>query len=186
MRATVTTYDALQHCTALTQPAGRGVAMDCARTGKGEEASPHGLVEAAVGGAMLLAMGEEALEDETVDITGARAEVRIQAGRYFEAIHVTIKMPAIDSADTRKRLFQLYPCGIQLIFGIQLGHHLWPRLTPSEGVCSTTAISTQSSWTGGWRRRFRSRVACTTLSSALPLTCRESYSQCSARGGPAA
>ncbi|MBW2457877.1 MAG: OsmC family protein [Deltaproteobacteria bacterium] len=104
MRATVTTYDALQHCTAITQPAGKGVAMDCARTGKGEEPSPNSLVEAAVGGAMLLAMGEEALEDETVDITGARADVRIQAGRYFEAIHVTIKMPAIESAEVRKKL----------------------------------------------------------------------------------
>jgi hypothetical protein len=106
MRATVTTYDALQHCTALTKPAGKAVAVDCARTGKGEEAEPNALVEAAVGGAMLLAMGAEALEDESVDLTGAKAEVRIQAGRYYEAIHITMKMPAIASTEARTRLEQ--------------------------------------------------------------------------------
>jgi len=104
MRATVTTYDAPQHCTAVTPPAGRSVAMDCFRTGKGEESSPMSLVEAAIGGAILLAMGEAALEDESLDMTGARAEVRIQAGRYFETVNVVIKMPAIESDEARKRL----------------------------------------------------------------------------------
>lgn len=45
-----TTYDALQHCTAVKESRAKAVSMDCPYTGKGEEFSPTNLVEAVLGG----------------------------------------------------------------------------------------------------------------------------------------
>ena len=52
--------------------------MDCPYTGKGEEFSPTNLVEAALGGCMLIAMGTIAMRHE-LDLSGARIDVGIAA-----------------------------------------------------------------------------------------------------------
>jgi putative redox protein len=73
-----TTYDSTQHCTAVTAAKGKQVSMDCPYTGKGEELSPTNLVEAALGGCMLLAMGAIAMRHD-IDLSGARMDVTIAA-----------------------------------------------------------------------------------------------------------
>ena len=73
-----TTYDSVQHCTALKESQAKTVSMDCPYTGKGEEFSPTNLVEAALGGCMLLAMGAIAMRHD-VDLSGARIDVSISA-----------------------------------------------------------------------------------------------------------
>jgi len=108
MGSTVTTYDALQHCMALATPPGKTVAMTCPTTGTGDELSPDNLVEAAIGGCMLMSMGTVAMGDDPLDIEGARAAVRVQATGHsvlrYEAIHVTMTMPQSYPAEERKRL----------------------------------------------------------------------------------
>ncbi len=52
--------------------------MDCPYTGKGEEFSIANLVEAALDGGMLLAMGALASRHE-VDLSGARSDMKITA-----------------------------------------------------------------------------------------------------------
>ena len=71
-----TTYDSLQHCTALKESRAKLVSMDCPYTGMGEEFSPTNLVEAALGGCMLLAMGAIGLRHE-INLSGARVDVDI-------------------------------------------------------------------------------------------------------------
>jgi uncharacterized OsmC-like protein len=76
MTSVRTTYDGPQHCSALKEPHGKTVAMDCPYTGEGEELSPGNLVEAALAGCILLSMGALATRNE-IDISGTRIEVRI-------------------------------------------------------------------------------------------------------------
>ena len=70
------TYDGDQHCTALREPLGNTVAMDCPYTGKGEEFSPGNLVGSALAGCMFLSMGAVAQRDN-LDLTGAHVEVEL-------------------------------------------------------------------------------------------------------------
>ena len=70
------TYDGAQHCTALREPQGNTVAMDCPYTGKGEEFSPGNLVGSALAGCMFLSMGAVAQRDK-LDFTGASVDVEI-------------------------------------------------------------------------------------------------------------
>ena len=70
------TYDGDQHCTALREPQGNTVAMDCPYTGKGEEFSPGNLVGSALAGCMFLSMGAVAQRDK-LDITGACVDVEL-------------------------------------------------------------------------------------------------------------
>ena len=92
-----TTYDSLQHCTALKESRARAVSMDCPYTGKGEEFSPTNLVEAALGGCMLLAMGAIATRHD-VDLSGVRIDVSISATdkpvMRFGEVDVAVMMPA--------------------------------------------------------------------------------------------
>ncbi len=71
MSRILTTYDGPQHCAATREPHGESVAMDCPYTGKGEELSPTNLVEAALGGCMLLSMGNLAMRNN-IDIKGTK------------------------------------------------------------------------------------------------------------------
>ena len=92
-----TSYDSQQHCTALKESRAKAVSMDCPYTGKGEEFSPTNLVEAALGGCMLLAMGAIAMRHD-VDLSGARIDVSISATdkpvMRFSEVDVAVMMPA--------------------------------------------------------------------------------------------
>ncbi|MHC4940721.1 MAG: OsmC family protein [Planctomycetota bacterium] len=102
-----TLYDAAQHCVALKESRHKRVAMDCPHTGKGEEFSPTNLVEGALGGCMLLAMGTFAGR-HGIDLTGARISVGITATdkpvMRYERVEVEVGMPAGLSAADRTAL----------------------------------------------------------------------------------
>ncbi len=102
-----TSYDALQHCTALKKSRGKMISMDCPYTGKGEEFSPTNLVEAALSGCMLMAMGTIAMRHR-IDLTGARIDVSITSTdkpvMRFKSIDVMVKMPSGLSPTDRKKL----------------------------------------------------------------------------------
>ena len=93
-----TRYDEIQHCTALREPDGLEVAMDCPYTGKGEELSPTNLVEAALGGCMLMAMGAFATRHE-IDLSGAEIAVGITPAERlrFGAIDIVVTPGASES-----------------------------------------------------------------------------------------
>lgn len=102
-----TTYDESQHCTAVKLSRGKAVAMDCPYTGKGEEFSPTNLVEAALGGCMLIAMGTLAMRHD-IDLSGARMDVHITSTdkpvMRFTAVDIAVTMPTDFSAADRARL----------------------------------------------------------------------------------
>jgi len=86
------TYDGFQHCTALTQPQGKSVAMDCANTGKGDEMSPANLVGSGLAGCMLFSMGTLALRDR-LDIIGTTVDVEVkQAHKRIHSIKLMFHM----------------------------------------------------------------------------------------------
>jgi len=101
------TYDALQHCTAFKESRRKTVAMDCPYTGRGEEFSPTNLVEAALGGCMLIAMGTLAMR-HAIDLTGTRIDVNVTATdkpiMRFQSIDVRVSIPAGLSKTDRTRL----------------------------------------------------------------------------------
>jgi putative redox protein len=102
-----TTYDALQHCTALKESKDKAISMDCPYTGSGEEFSPTNLVEAALGGCMLIAMGTLAMR-HAIDLTGAQIDVDITATdkpiMRFQSVKVRVTMPAGLSKTDRTKL----------------------------------------------------------------------------------
>ena len=106
-RRVVTAHDGPQHCTAERQPDGNTVAMDCPHTGKGEEFSPTNMVEAALGGCMLLSMGTLAIRS-SLDISGAKIDVKAsmtdKPRLRLGSIDITVDMPAGLSERDRKRL----------------------------------------------------------------------------------
>lgn len=102
-----TTYDRLQHCTAVKRSRDKTVAMDCPYTGKGAEFSPTNLVEAALGGCILIAMGTLAMR-HGLDLSGAKIEVHIAATNQpvmrFTGVDIAVIMPKDLSAADRARL----------------------------------------------------------------------------------
>jgi len=102
-----TTYDEAQHCTAVKLSRHKTVAMDCPYTGKGEEFSPTNLVEAALGGCMLIAMGTLARRKQ-IDLSGAVVEVHIASTdrpvMRFTGIDIAVTMPTDFSAADRAKL----------------------------------------------------------------------------------
>ena len=100
-------YDAKQHCTALKKSKGKTVGMDCPYTGKGEEFSPTNLVESALGGCMLMAMGTYAIQ-HNIDLTGTKMDVHITATHKpimrFDEVEVIVTRPEGISEKTGKRL----------------------------------------------------------------------------------
>jgi len=106
-RRVVTSHDGLQHCTSVRQPDGNTISMDCPYTGKGEEFSPTNVVEAALGGCMLLSMGTLAMRSD-LDISATRIEVKVsmtdQPRMRFGAIDIAVTMPPGLSEKDRKRL----------------------------------------------------------------------------------
>ena len=93
----VTTYDSLQHCSALKRSKSKTLTMDCPYTGKGDEFSPGDLVEAALSGCILLSMGAMAIR-HGIDLAGAEIDVTISSVdkpvMRFQAIDVQVEMPA--------------------------------------------------------------------------------------------
>lgn len=100
-------YDDLQHCTAFKKSKGKAVGMDCPYTGKGAEFSPTDLVESALGGCILMAMGAYAMQHD-IDLKGTAVDVQItytdQSVSRFDAIEVHITMPEGISEKMGKRL----------------------------------------------------------------------------------
>lgn len=128
-----TTYDSLQHCTALKESRSKSVAMDSPYTGKGEEFSPTNLVEAALGGCMLIAMGSIAMRHE-IDLTGTRIEVSISATdkpvMRFSAVEIEVKMSA-DLSDRQRAMLERAAegCPIKHSFGSDIPvrvHYTYP------------------------------------------------------------
>ena len=119
-----TTYDALQHCTAEKVSKAKTVSMDCPYTGKGEEISPTNLVEAALGGCMLLAMGAIAMRHD-IDLSGARIDVSIDATdkpvMRFSAVDVEVHLPESLSEGQRKMVERAAEgCPIKHSFGTDI------------------------------------------------------------------
>ncbi|TMM54997.1 OsmC family protein [Sulfitobacter sabulilitoris] len=90
------TYDGDQHCTATDPAKNRSVAMDCPYTGKGEELSPGDLLQAALAGCMLIAMGPTAAR-EGVDLRDVTVSVVVDSAPppriAYRAITVRVRMP---------------------------------------------------------------------------------------------
>lgn len=103
----VTTYDGPQHCRAERRPDGNTIPMDCPYTGKGEEFSPTNLVEAAVGGCILISMGTLAMRSD-LDVSGAQIEVKAsmtdKPRMRIGAFDITVTMPSGLTEKDRKRL----------------------------------------------------------------------------------
>lgn len=101
------TYDGDQHCTAIREPQGNTVAMDCPYTGKGEEFSPGNLVGSALAGCMFLSMGTVAQRDQ-LDLTGACVDVELmnvaQPTSRIGSINLTFVMPGHLSEKDRTKL----------------------------------------------------------------------------------
>lgn len=106
-RQVVTVYDDPQHCTSRRQPDGNTVSMDCPYTGKGEEFSPTNLVEAALSGCMLIAMGTLALRNG-INLIDTQVVVNIKSTDKprirFKSIDIQITMPSGLSEVDRKKL----------------------------------------------------------------------------------
>lgn len=107
MAKLATVYDGPQHCVALDAAKGKAVAMDCPYTGKGEELSPGELLEAALGGCMLIAMGALA-QREGIDLTGTRVEVETETSPppkiVLSSVRVDVTMPKGLDASQRTKL----------------------------------------------------------------------------------
>ena len=116
-----TTYDGPQHCSAHKHSKSRNVSMDCPYTGKGDEFSPTNLVEGALGGCMLLAMGAMATR-HAIDLSGARIDTTIESidkpVMRFQSIDVKVAMPAGLAAAQRAMLERAAEgCPIKHSFG---------------------------------------------------------------------
>lgn len=119
-----TVYDRHQHCAALKHSKDKTVSMDCPYTGKGVEFSPTNLVEAALGGCMLLAMGAMATRHD-IDLSGARIDTLITATdkpvMRFQSIAVTVDMPPGLSVSQRAMLERAAEgCPIKHSFGTDI------------------------------------------------------------------
>jgi len=106
-RQVIVSHDGSQHCTAERLPDGNILSMDCPYTGKGEEFSPTNLVEAGLGGCMMLSMGTFALHSG-LDVSGIKMEVKVATTDLpkmrFKSINVNVNMPSGLSLKDRKRL----------------------------------------------------------------------------------
>ena len=95
--------------------------MDCPYTGKGEEFSPTNLVEAALGGCVLIAMGTIAMRHE-LDLSGARIDMGISSTdkpvMRFSEVDIEVNMPAGLSERQRAMLEKAAEgCSIKHSFG---------------------------------------------------------------------
>ncbi len=97
----------MQHCTALKKSREKTIAIDCPHTGKGEEFSPANLVEAGLGGCILISMGTYAMQ-HGIDLNGAKVEVQISSTdkpvMRFDDVEVIITLPEGISEKVAKRL----------------------------------------------------------------------------------
>ena len=87
---------------------GLTVSTDCPYTGKGEEFSPTNLVEAALGGCILLAMGAIA-KRHGIDLSGAWVEAKIPATdrpvMRFSEVEVDVVLPE-DLSEQQRALLE--------------------------------------------------------------------------------
>ncbi len=107
MREVITYYDALQHCTTVVEALDKAVAMDCPYTGRGEEMSPTNMVEAALGGCILMSAGTLAMRND-IDLTGTSVWVAIsnapEPPNRFDKIDINVSFPAAYSRTDRIKL----------------------------------------------------------------------------------
>ncbi len=119
-----TSYDGQQRCSAGKHSKNKTVSMDCPYTGKGEEFSPTNLVEGALGGCMLLAMGAMAMRHD-IDLSEARIDSTITVTdkpvMRFQSIDVQVAMPGGLSASQRRMLERAAEgCPIKHSFGADI------------------------------------------------------------------
>jgi len=102
-----TSYSGGQRCQALKHSKSKTVFMDCPYTGKGDEFSPTNLVEGALGGCMLLAMGAMAMRHD-IDLSEARIDTTITGTdkpvMRFQSVDVEVAMPTGLSESQRTML----------------------------------------------------------------------------------
>ena len=98
------TYDGFQHCTALKQPQGKTVAVDCPYSGKGEELSPMNMVGSGLASCMLISMGTLATRNK-IDINGTCVDVEIEhSKKRIESINLVFNMAQAYSQEERQKL----------------------------------------------------------------------------------
>jgi len=102
--------------------------MDCPYTGKGEEFSPTELIEAALGGCMLLSMGTFAMRHD-IDLIGTRIDVKVTftdpPGGRLRAIDVSVDMPPGISEANRAALERAADgCPIKHSFAAEIPVHV--------------------------------------------------------------
>ena len=98
------TYDGSQHCTALKQPQGKTVAVDCPYSGKGEEFSPMTMVGSGLATCMLISMGTLATRDK-IDIKDTCVDVEIEhSKKRIESIKLVFNMAQAYSQKERQKL----------------------------------------------------------------------------------
>ena len=98
------TYDGSQHCTALKQPQGKTVAVDCPYSGKGEELSPMNMVGSGLASCMLISMGILATRNN-IDINGTCVDVEIEhSQKRIESINLVFNMAQAYSQEERQKL----------------------------------------------------------------------------------
>ena len=124
----LTIYDSLQHCSAVKESRDKTIFMDCPYTGKGEEFSPTNLVEAALGGCILMAMGTLAMR-HGIDLTNSQVAVTITATdkpkMRFNSIDIQIAMPSgLSEADRAKLKRAAEGCPIKHSFAPDIPLHV--------------------------------------------------------------
>jgi len=101
------TYDGDQHATALKQPQGKSIAIDCPFTGKGEELSPGNLLGISVAGCMLLSMGALAKRDR-LDLSGTVVDIKLSETSdpfpHVDAVTLLFDIPQDFSPADRQKL----------------------------------------------------------------------------------
>ena len=124
MADVTTIYDGPQHCTATKHSRLKNVEMDCPYTGKGEEFSPTNLVESALSGCMLIAMGTVAMR-HGIDLVNTSVETTIATTdkpvMRFSSIDVQVSMPGSLTVPQRKMLERAADgCPIKHSFGADI------------------------------------------------------------------
>lgn len=117
-------YDGQQHCMARINSKNKTVAMDCPYTSKGEEFSPTNLVEGALGGCILLAMGAMAMRHD-IDLSEAKIDTTISTTdkpvMRFSSVDVKVEMPGGLSGSQRAMLERAAEgCPIKHSFGSEV------------------------------------------------------------------
>jgi len=121
MNSLTLTYDGDQHATALKEPHGNRVSIDCPITAKGDEFSPGNLLGISVAGCMLLSMGAVAQRDK-LDLSGTAVDIELtetsEPYPHVDTISLAFRLPRdFPSKDRMKMERAAELCPIKHSFG---------------------------------------------------------------------